>query len=105
MKINTIKPILTRCAVWTAIIGAWATTSYTSYYGIEKAADKRIEAQKYLRENAPKKYIQLVQENVIGYKRWEEAAQEVKDSIRMDSIARTNYALGLHSAKKNLNDK
>lgn len=48
--------------------------------------------QEYVMKHAPHKYNELAR---CGSRlTWEEAAKQVQDSIKLDSVARTNYAKG-----------
>lgn len=59
------------------------------------------------------KYVELLEKDFTNeykdYDMWKKAAKEVQDSLRIDSIAKTNYAKGTQMvrdsiAKANLND-
>lgn len=71
-------------------------------------------SMEYIRENNPNKYFEILEKGVDkrtveGSELWKQAAKEVRDSLRIDSIAKTNYAKGAQMvrdsiAKANLND-
>ena len=54
--------------------------------------------REYLKEKAPHKYIEAVEKNLT----WKEAVKQVQDSLRMNSIARTNYAKGQQMVRDSL---
>ena len=85
------------------------------YIGAMKYCDSQIgqkywtakENMEYIKTKAPQKYIELLEHKYesgrgISNKYWAEAAQSVRDSIRLDSIAKSNYAKGLQMAKDSL---
>ena len=76
-----------------------------------KASEKSME---YVKTHSPNKYMEILEKSVgkstfSGAEVWQQAAREVSDSLRIDSVARTNYAKGAQMvrdsiAKANLND-
>ena len=85
------------------------------YIGAMKYCDSQIgqkygtakENMEYIKSKAPQKYIELLEHRQgcgsdNSNKFWAEAAKGVRDSIRIDSIAKSNYAKGLQMAKDSL---
>ena len=80
-------------------IAAAAAISAAVYCSIPNNKFDREEAyREYIKEKAPHKYIEAVEKNLT----WEEAVKQVQDSLRMDSIARTNYAKGQQMVRDSL---
>lgn len=80
----------------------------------ENKVKKAERLMEYVMANNPNKYAETLNkcaDNSISknVKIWEQAANEVRDSLKIDSIAKTNYAKGAQMvrdsiAKANLNE-
>lgn len=83
-------------------------------YGLGRNKATSEHAMKYVRDHNSNKYSELLEKGTGKYTgfscgTWQQAAKEVSDSLRIDSVARTNYAKGAQMvrdsiAKVNLND-
>ncbi len=108
-----LKRIERSIAVSLAILGTCGLATYTSnrQEKINKEANKSME---YVKAHSPNKYIEILEKSAdkktgTDLKLWEQTAREVRDSLRIDSIAKTNYAKGAQMVRDsitnaNLND-
>ena len=73
-----------------------------SYFGTQdvKDAKQAKEAKKEIKAKAPERYAKMCEQSVEGtYVNWVKEAERLRDSLRIDSIAKTNYAKGLNLVK------
>lgn len=110
MKINNgLLPFGFFCIAAGAI--GFISVSRTSVKHNTNTSEKAME---YVKTHSPNKYLETLEKGVDkstykGVEIWQQAAKEVQDSLRIDSIAKTNYAKGTQMvrdsiAKANLND-
>ncbi len=97
---------------------AFTAAAITPFYLINSCVDSNIKvsekSMEYVKTHSPNKYMEILEKSVekatfSGVEVWQQAAREVSDSLRIDSVARTNYAKGAQMvrdsiAKANLND-
>ena len=61
------------------------------------------ENMEYIKQKAPDRYFGLLENaydrDIRNTQYWGEAANSIRDSLRIDSIAKSNYAKGLQMAK------
>ena len=80
---------------------AFLYISFALYLGkTVKAVKAKEEAKKEIKAKAPERYAKMCEQSVEGtYVNWAKEAEKVRDSLRIDSIAKTNYAKGLNLVK------
>ena len=88
---------------------AWATLTggflLAGYLGSGKTKDPMKEikdARQYVQIHNPNKYNQVLANKKMGPNKWLIAAKEIQDSLKIDSIAKTNYALGMQAVRDSL---
>lgn len=64
-------------------------------------------SMEYLKKHDTNKYIEILEKGLdkathTDSKKWEQAAKEVQDSLRIDSIAKTNYAKGAQMVRDSI---
>ena len=76
-----------------------------------KRADKETllkDNMEYIKQNAPDRYVEILENasNINNknkvYDLWAKNAESIRDSLRIDSIAKANYTKGLLMAKDSL---
>lgn len=102
MKINPISAIL--CTVGLSLI-SWSGYQYSRI--TEKNLETSEKAMKYLKANDSNKYIEILEKGIdkqsdSGAEVWEQAAKEVRDSLKIDSVAKTNYAKGAQMVRDSI---
>ena len=64
-------------------------------------------SMEYLKKHDTNKYIEILEKGLnkttqTDSKKWEQAAKEVQDSLRIDSIAKTNYGKGAQMVRDSI---
>ena len=96
-------------------LGVCLTTVSLCGLSLKENQDKSIKSirqnMEYVKANAPEKYKEFIEtkdNKSINYslreKLWENYANNIRDSLKIDSIAKTNYAKGLQLAKDSLEE-
>lgn len=67
-----------------------------------KAGQELKNVKDYVIKHNPDKALQLKKKYPYRIKLWQDAAKEVQDSLRQDSIARTNYAKGIQMVRDSI---
>lgn len=100
MKINPKSAIL--CTVGLSLI-SWS--GYQAHRYAMQNFEKSEKAVKYLKANDSNKYIEILEKGIdkqSGADIWEQAAKEVRDSLKIDSVAKTNYAKGAQMVRDSI---
>ncbi len=103
MKTNAIKSFVKQNIPWAFFIGGWGIASYATYTGVSKINDANNEAKAYIQNNDIKRYNELIEQD--GYPKtfnWVIEAQKLETELKLDSIAKTNYALGMQAVRDSL---
>ena len=96
----------TKSVIANVILGTASLTVLSGAYFLNSHIDKRIENMKEIKEKDPDRYYRLLEytaatkEGVYSSTGqlntlWAEEAGRMNDSLRLDSIAKSNYAKGI----------
>ena len=100
-----ISPITKDCIKKTGCRAFWLGTVVLGCYLMNKinniAAEKEVVAKKVVKQYNPSLYQKMCKEDA-GLIPWQKAAESIQDSLKIDSIARTNYALGMQAVRDSL---
>ena len=103
-----ISPITSKVLIKTAFPFACCLMGFTVISMLNKAAKqseiheaKHEEVMKYVKMHKPDLYYEYQCQNksVVDYY---EAASKIREDLKLDSIARTNYALGMQAVRDSL---
>ena len=106
MKVNSIKTekVLKGLGYGALLLTAGAV-SYMTLKDLPDVISRQKEKNKAERELVktynPELYNNFMEKG-YGLHSWEEAAKQIQDSLKIDSIARTNYALGMQAVRDSL---
>ena len=81
-------------------IAAWGLTLG---YAQKQNNEKIDQAKAYIQTHNPQKFNELNQAvKYKGYMDWNKEVNKIRDSLKIDSIAKTNYALGMQAVRDSL---
>ena len=103
MKISAIGSKAMDIGIWSALVAGWGFASYCVYDTLETRELERQKNMEYVKTHDSKRYDELIQKDAYPPTfDWKDEAQKVEMAIKMDSIARTNYALGMQAIRDSL---
>lgn len=103
MQVNSIKPFLKNSFPWILVAGCWGALHLGVYNNIKKYNKMEDEAKAYIQKNDSLKYNDLIaKDNYPNSFNWITEADKLKEDLRIDSIAKTNYALGMQAIRDSL---
>ena len=103
MLISPIKQKLIGTLPKALLLGGFALIGYCQYNSATKFDEKESQAKEYVKKNDINKYNELVERK--GWPKdfyWVVEAQKLETKLKNDSIAKTNYALGLQAVRDSL---
>ena len=104
MKVNvsTINKI-----IWGPLLIGCGVTGYCAIKDINSAIEKENAAKEIIKQKNEDKYNQLLkkEDKSMFSVNWYEEASKLQDSLKMDSIAKTNYALGMQAIRDSIAKK
>ena len=103
MAISPVKQKLIGALPKVLMLGGFALAGYCQYNSASKFGDKEDQAKEYIKNNDINKYNELITRK--GWPKdfyWTVEAQKIETKLKNDSIAKTNYALGLQAVKDSL---
>lgn len=103
MAVNPIRQKLYVALPKVLILGGLVSASYCQYDGMSRKIDKDSEAKIYIQSNDTNRYQELLKQD--GYPRtfdWVEEAKNLENTLKLDSVAKTNYALGVQAVRDSL---
>lgn len=103
MKLTPVKTFVERNLPWMLIIGGIGLGSYCTYTGVDRRNQEDAKAKAYIQNNDIERYDILVKKD--GWPKtfnWTTEAEILEQEIKMDSVARTNYALGMQAIRDSL---
>ena len=104
MKLNCINgQKLKNGLAWPLLAVGFVVANYSAVNSAEKTNNEKSKAEIYIKTHNPELYKELKQ----GYNdsrtfNWEDEAKKLELSLKMDSIAKTNYALGMQAVRDSL---
>ena len=109
---SKVTNILSTIGIATVVAGsAFCVNETRKIYSrsIERQQAAEVTAKTYILKNNQNKYIELINKGTRGPVAWTNAAMEVQDSMRVDSLCKKAYFEGAQMvrdsiAKANLND-
>ena len=106
MKINPINSQKALKALgYTAACVALGAASYLTFKDLPDVFSRQKEENERNKEIVKKYNPSLYNdfmENGYQFNSWEIAAEQIQDSLRVDSIAKANYALGMQAMRDSL---
>lgn len=104
MRINSqLEQKIIRGFHATLIAGTFGFSSYCLVDTIEQENIKNKKARMFIEKTDNKKYFELIkQERKMKIVNWQEEAQKIETTLKIDSIAKKNYALGLKVVRDSL---
>ena len=87
---------------WVTLVGGFLLAGYCGANKNEDTSKNILKARTFVQEHNPQKYNQILTNKNLSAKKWLDAAKEVSDSLRIDSIAKTNYALGMQAVRDSI---
>ena len=103
MKLISVKSFVKQNLPWAFIIGGMGIASYSTYSHVDRMNNEETKAKTYIQNNNLERYNILVEKD--GWPKifdWATEAEILEQEIKMDSIARTNYALGMQAVRDSL---
>ena len=106
MRISTIKTEKALKGLGYGVL--FLTTGALSYVSFKDMPDvisrqkAKNEAERELVKTYNPELYNDFMENGYGLHSWEDAAKQIQDSLKIDSIAKTNYALGMQAVRDSL---
>ena len=103
MKLTSVKSFVKQKLPWAFIIGGMGIASYCTYSHVNRINNDEAKAKTYIQNNDFERYNKLVEKD--GWPKtfdWAKEAENLEQEIKMDSIARTNYALGMQAVRDSL---
>ena len=102
MKISpVVKNRIGEAGRWTFGIGAFIFGCFLFNKANNMAIKEENAAKKIVKEYKPDLHKKMLEEDA-GLYPWQNAAEAIQDSLRIDSIAKTNYALGMQAIRDSL---
>ena len=103
MKLTPVKSFVKQNLPWAFIIGGMGIASYSTYSLVDRINNEEIKAKTYIQNNEIERYNILVKEDDWPKTfNWTTEAKILEQEIKMDSIAKTNYALGMQAVRDSL---
>ena len=100
-----ISPVVTNkigeAVRWTFGIGTFAFGCFLFNKSHNMVIKEEKAAQEIVKEHNPILYKKMLEEDA-GLYPWQNAAEAIQDSLKIDSIAKTNYALGMQAVRDSL---
>ena len=99
----SVKSFIKQNLPWAFIIGGMGLASYCTYTGVDKRNQEDAKAKAYIQNNDIERYNILVKKD--GWPKtfdWATEAEILEQELKMDSIAKTNYALGMQAVRDSL---
>ena len=102
MRINpVVKNNIKEAGRWAFGIGAFALACCIFNKANNIAVQKERAARDVVEQYNPALHKEMDQRNA-GLYTWQHAAESIQDSLRKDSIAKTNYALGMQAVRDSI---
>ena len=106
MRINPIKSEkLLKGLKYTGVVATLSLCSYLAFKDmpnvISRQREKRETEKELVKTYKPELYKDFMT-NGYGLHSWEDATKQIQDSLKLDSVARTNYALGMRAVRDSL---
>ena len=103
MKITPVKTFVKQNLPWAFIIGGMSLASYCTYSGVNRINEETSKAKAYIQKNDIERYNILVKKDSWPRSfNWITEAEILEQELKIDSIARTNYALGMQAVRDSL---
>ena len=105
MKIsNNLAEKLKVGSRWAFLVGGLTIASLCSHNTYSNIDKENLKHKEYIRQNDSVRYNKLLEKGRSWSEMvfWEREAKAVEDSIKLDSIAKTNYALGMQAVRDSL---
>ena len=103
MKISLVKTFVKKNIPWVFIVGGFGIASYCTNKGLNRITEVENEAKSYIQNNDKEKYDSLVLEDKWPKSfNWVIEAQNLEAELKLDSIAKANYALGMQAVRDSL---
>ena len=102
MKISpVIKNRIGEAGRWTFGIGAFVFGCFLFNKANNMVIKEENAAQEIVKKHNPSLHKKLLEENA-GLYPWQHAAESIQNSLKIDSVAKTNYALGMQAVRDSL---
>lgn len=101
MRID-FKPSATKY-IWASLVGCSLLASYSMIQEVSRFNEKNSQAKDYIQNHDINRYQELLKQD--GYPKtfdWTEEAKKVENAVKMDSVAKTNYALGMQAVRDSI---
>ena len=104
MEINSIiGPKITKALRYSCLIGGLGLGVCYLCNAMDKFDEQDAKAKIYIQNNDIKRYNQLINKDYFPKSfDWQDEAKNLESAIKKDSIAKTNYALGMQAVRNNL---
>lgn len=103
MRISSVKTFVKKNIPWVFIAGGFGIASYCTSKGLNRIIEAENQAKSYIQYNDKEKYDSLVLEDKWPKSfNWVIEAQNLEAELKLDSIAKTNYALGMQAVRDSL---
>lgn len=103
MKVNPVKTFVKKSLPWTFLVAGFSVATCCSNYAINKTNSENDSAKTYIKNNNLKRYNDLLErDKYLNTLDWKEEAKKIEIELKIDSVAKANYALGMQAVRDSL---